>query len=202
MAVARPGAPARAEQLLTDALDTFREIGERRWIAHTRSFQGLLALWREDRAEALAAFREALLISRELGVQLYVAEILERLAALLVKSGEAEDAARFLGAASALREAIAAPSLPVDRLTRDQVAAAAQSAMRRRGVGHGVCGRRTRPLGQVIDQAMAIMTELELAAAPESSARSVGTLPLRAWCRSGPDGARTRGAGSARAAAD
>jgi predicted ATPase/DNA-binding CsgD family transcriptional regulator len=171
-AVARRGDVERAETLLVEAVTLFRAVGERRWMAHTRSLQGLLATWRGDRARALTAFSEALAIARELGVQFYIAEILERLAALLVTSQEPERAARYLGAAAALREAIAAPALAVDQVTRDEAIAAAQSVLGDAAWVEAFETGRMQPLDAIVAEAMAIMSDLQPAATPPVSTGS------------------------------
>jgi DNA-binding CsgD family transcriptional regulator len=141
--------------LLDEALTIFITIGERRWEAHTRSFQGLLAMWRGDFAQAHVALREALRIAHELGVPFFVAEILERLAALLAPRGNAAPAARFLGAAEGLRAAIGSPPLPADRLTRDQAVAAARQALGAEGWAAAFALGHDLPLAQVVAEALA-----------------------------------------------
>jgi non-specific serine/threonine protein kinase len=159
-AAAGIGDVERAEPLLEEALSLFRAVGERRWTAHTRSLQGLLAARRGDRLAALQAFREALDIAHKLGVRFYMAEILERLAALLVNSGEAAPAARFLGAASALRAAIAAPPLPLDRVTVEQATTETRTALGAAAWSTAFADGEARPLDQTIADAMAIMSAL------------------------------------------
>jgi predicted ATPase/DNA-binding CsgD family transcriptional regulator len=155
MALARQGELERAEPLLAEALALFHAIGERRWIAHTRSFQGLLATWRGDHDAALAAFREALGLAVELDVRFYIAEILERMAALIIASGAAEPAARLLGAAGALRECLAAPPLPIDRVTRDQALDAARSMLGDATIAASFAAGRTLPLHEAVAEALA-----------------------------------------------
>jgi predicted ATPase/DNA-binding CsgD family transcriptional regulator len=168
MAVARQGHPERANPLLEEALTLFRAIGERRWIAHTCSFQGLLASWRGDQGEALAAYREALGIAVELDVRFYIAEIFERIAALIAR-GDAERAARLLGAAGALREVIASPPLPVDRLTRDDALTATRAALGDAAYEAARDAGRALPLSEAIAEALA----LEIVVAPEPGTRAV-----------------------------
>jgi DNA-binding CsgD family transcriptional regulator len=155
VAAGRLGQFGRADPLLAEALALFITIGERRWEAHTRSFQGLLAMWRGDLEGALAALREALRLAHELGVPFFVAEILERLAALLVRCGEDAPAARFLGAAEGLRAAIGSPPLPADRLTRDQTTFAAQQALGAEGWAAAFALGRDLPVAQIVAEALA-----------------------------------------------
>jgi predicted ATPase/DNA-binding CsgD family transcriptional regulator len=155
VAAGRLGQFGRADPLLAEALALFITIGERRWEAHTRSFQGLLALWRGDLDGSHAALREALRLAHELGVPFFVAEILERLAALLVRCGETAPAARFLGAAEGLRAAIGSPPLPADRLTRDQTTFAAQQALGAEGWSAAFALGRDLPVAQIVAEALA-----------------------------------------------
>jgi predicted ATPase/DNA-binding CsgD family transcriptional regulator len=168
----------RAEPLLEEALALFRAIGERRWIAHTRSLQGLLASWRGDRLAALRAYREALAIARELGVRFYIAEILERLAALLVASDIAEDAARFLGAAAALRATLASPPLPLDLVNVQHATAGARAALGEAAWSAAFAEGQARPLDRTLSAATAIMSALESdLTRPSSVAALIHALP-------------------------
>jgi non-specific serine/threonine protein kinase len=175
VAAGRLGQPERADPLLDEALTLFLAIGERRWEAHTRSFQGLLAMWRGDGERAYAALREALRIAHELAVPFFVAEILERLSALLVRSGDVAPAARFLGAAEGLRHAIGSPPLPADRLTRDQAAAAARQALGEEAWTATFALGRDLPLAQVVAEALA--SRVGRAAGQISGAGAVAMLP-------------------------
>ena len=169
MAAAHLGDLERAGLLLAEALPIFHTIGERRWKAHLRSFQGLLAAWRGDWTGGISALREALEIASELGVQFYIAEIFERFAVLLVSSGNAQRAPRFLAAAERLREAIASPPLPVDRAIRDQAATAARVAL-----GEATFQAiRAEALGVSLDQVIAEAIALDVGPAAEAGAATV-----------------------------
>jgi non-specific serine/threonine protein kinase len=178
---ARLGDFDRADPLLAEAHALFCALGERRWTAHTRSLQGLVTSWRGDRVAAWEAYRDALAEARTLGVRFYVAEILERMAALLAAGEEAMRAARFLGAADALREAIAAPPLPLDRTTRDEAARLAQETLGGAAWQAAWTEGRGMALEQVIVDALALDPTLVSAtsapAEPALCAHSLGLTP-------------------------
>ena len=171
MAAAHLGDLERADLLLAEALPLFNTVGERRWVAHLRSFQGLLAAWRGEWAAGIAALREALRIASELGVRFYIAEIFERYAVLLVSSGNAPRAPRFLAAAETLREAIAAPPLPVDRAIRDQAATAARVALGEATFQAIQAEARNLSLDQAIAEALALDVEPAAEAGAAAGAR-------------------------------
>jgi hypothetical protein len=79
------------------------------------------------RAEALQ--REALALHRERGDPRRCAEGLEQLASTVGVAGQGERAARLLGAAAALREALGAPQPAQDRADMEQAVAAVRGAL-------------------------------------------------------------------------
>ena len=86
--------------------------------------------WQEgDAASATAHLTESLALRRELGERLGIAECLEGLATVAAGTGQPERAARLLGAAEALREAIGAPLPPVDRPDHDDDDSATRAAL-------------------------------------------------------------------------
>ena len=97
----------RAEVLLREGHDLARRAGDRfsRYIALYN--QARLAQRRGDDAKATALFREGLLFSLEVGDRANIAHCLEGLAAVAVTRGDAEGAARLLGGAQGLSEALA-----------------------------------------------------------------------------------------------
>ena len=114
------GAGAEGEALFEEALVLHREIGNRMWEAIILNHLGIAAYSRRDFEKALAHQREGLRIRQELGDKRGIAESLETFAALEVVRENWERAARFYGAAAALRESIAAPLAPSFRPYYDQ----------------------------------------------------------------------------------
>lgn len=92
-----------------------REIDDRWGIAQSHVVLGDIARAADDRAHAWTRYREGLATYAEIGNRLGVAECLERLACLMARGQAWADAARWFGAASAIRGQIRAPILPIDR---------------------------------------------------------------------------------------
>jgi predicted ATPase/class 3 adenylate cyclase len=111
----RQGDGDRAERVASESLAIFREIGDRWAIAWSLGLFGEIALSRRDDDTARSKFVESMEIRRATGDRLGIAECLEGLAGIAVRDGRAEQAARMLGAAEAIREAIATPQSLADQ---------------------------------------------------------------------------------------
>jgi non-specific serine/threonine protein kinase len=108
------GEDSRAEAALQESHALFLMIGERRTLPYTLNLLGMLA-WRQgNHARAASLLSEGLTLSRDLGSQL---AIVNSLHALLHVATTAQPAlaARWHGAAAAVREAIGNPIQPVER---------------------------------------------------------------------------------------
>ena len=90
-------------------------------------YLGYLALLNDDLEAAASWFRGSLEGSDDLGDEWGLAEAMERLAALAAARANDEHAARIEGAAEALRERLAARSMPFDRLMLGPLLAAART---------------------------------------------------------------------------
>jgi predicted ATPase/DNA-binding CsgD family transcriptional regulator/transcriptional regulator with XRE-family HTH domain len=100
--------------LLTEALTIFRALGNRRYIAHSLSMLGRVATSGGDAATAQTLYEESLSLLIDLGDMFEVASALEGLADAAVRLEQPAWAARLLGAASTLREALGVPRAPLD----------------------------------------------------------------------------------------
>ncbi len=105
----------RAMAYLEECLSVCEELGDKRLTSMTLNILGLIARWQGDFARSAALHIESLALSRELGEKLCIAQSLEGLAGVYGMQKHPERAARLLGAAEAVREAINAPLLPIDR---------------------------------------------------------------------------------------
>ncbi|HEX5691824.1 MAG TPA: response regulator transcription factor, partial [Roseiflexaceae bacterium] len=97
---------------LATALDLDRSIGNRRGMIRSLWGLGHLAHLEGDMAAAGAQLAQSLALAHELGDAWSVGMAIEELASLLIDSGRAEEAARLLGLAEALRVSLGTP-LPV-----------------------------------------------------------------------------------------
>jgi predicted ATPase/DNA-binding SARP family transcriptional activator len=124
---------ARADALLTESHALSESIGFREGIAWCLEQFGLLALARGCAATAGDELRRSFAMHRELRDRWRMASVLEDLAAVaLARAGSgagAERAARLLGAAQAMRDAIGSVLAPCDRPRHDESLVAARAAL-------------------------------------------------------------------------
>jgi tetratricopeptide (TPR) repeat protein len=112
----------RAEPLLEESLYLFEELGDKVTSISPRINLGYLALGHNDHVRARLLFQESLTLSSEFGTKRQLAECLEGLAGVNVAQGQPEHAARLLGAADGLREAICDPLRSFERLQYERTA--------------------------------------------------------------------------------
>lgn len=127
----RQGDYDRAEALLAEGHDLARKAGDRfsRYIALYN--QSRLAQSRGNFVEADALFKEGLMFSLEVGDRANIAYCLEGLAAVAVARGETDRAARLLGGADTLFDAVGARvyTYRPDVSLREQTIAAVQARL-------------------------------------------------------------------------
>ncbi|MFI6880695.1 BTAD domain-containing putative transcriptional regulator [Streptomyces sp. NPDC050400] len=100
------GRPDASEALFTEALEGFRETGDRWGMANSLDQLGMFADWRGDRTRALELIDEALGYARELAAPEETADLLCRRGVVLLRSARyAEAAADFARAAGLARTA-------------------------------------------------------------------------------------------------
>jgi tetratricopeptide (TPR) repeat protein len=109
-----------ARRLYQEAVDGNRSVGN-----HTGTAIGLLnlgsvAYTQEDYAAAQSFFEQSLAIRRELGGKVNYATCLEGLGEVYAAKGQAERAARLLGASESVREATNSPMSLADRPNYDR----------------------------------------------------------------------------------
>jgi predicted ATPase/DNA-binding SARP family transcriptional activator len=128
-AVARyRGDAERASALLTESLSRSEEIGFREGIAWSVEQLGLLAAVDGDPA-AVSLLRRSLDLHIELRDRWRMASVLEDLAAIALSQRAAGQAARLLGAAEAIRDAIGTVIAPAERLQHNQTSTAVRAAL-------------------------------------------------------------------------
>jgi predicted ATPase/DNA-binding CsgD family transcriptional regulator len=115
------GKIAPAQTLLAAALELDRSIGNRRGMIRSLWGLGTVARLQGNIATARANLAQSLALAHELGDVWSVGMALEAVASLLVDTGRGEDAARALGFATALREALGAPLTAVIAAEHERV---------------------------------------------------------------------------------
>jgi hypothetical protein len=115
---------------------------------------GRAALAREDATAAAGAFGEAVNFAHRAGMRWHLAGALEGLAAVAVATGGADQAARLLGAAAALRQAIDAPLPPSAGDAYERTTIAARTGL---GSSYNACWEegRAMPLDDAVALALA-----------------------------------------------
>jgi predicted ATPase/DNA-binding SARP family transcriptional activator len=132
----------RATALLTESRELSSSIGFREGVAWCEEQLGLVALAEGDHAAAAARLRSSYATHRYLRDRWRMSSVLEDLAAVAVAAREddgdggdggddraAELAARLLGAAQAMRDAIGTTLSPCERPQHDRTAAAARRSL-------------------------------------------------------------------------
>ena len=119
----------RASVLLTESLALSEGIGFREGIAWSVEQLGLLAAVDGDPA-AISLLRRSLELHTELRDRWRMSSVLEDLAAIALAQGNVPQAARLLGAAEAIREAIGTVIAPCERLQHNQTTMAVRTALR------------------------------------------------------------------------
>jgi non-specific serine/threonine protein kinase len=123
------GDAAKALALCDEAVRLARQTGAAGRLTLALIYQGQVTSLLDQSADAAAAFQEGLQLAREWESAWGMAECLEGLAVVAASTGQFARAARLLGAAARLREAIGAPVHPVDRADHDRAVQASQSAL-------------------------------------------------------------------------
>ncbi|MBL7063653.1 MAG: tetratricopeptide repeat protein [Anaerolineae bacterium] len=152
----------RAAALLEKCLALFRELGDKRAVALSLARLGSVAAARSKYERAEMLYREGLALLREVGEKRDIAECLEGMAGMALRlgsgqacgQGRAGRAARLLGAAEALREAIGAPLPSADRAGYERLVATVRVRLGE-GTFEQAWGQgRVMPLEQAIEYAL------------------------------------------------
>ncbi len=112
-----------------ESLAIFRELGDKRSIAVSAVNLGIVAAHQGDYLVARALLEESLAIQLELGDKGSISHALDAFGILAAEQGQAKRAARLLGAAEALREAIDAPLPPSERAGHEPDIAKVRAAL-------------------------------------------------------------------------
>jgi predicted ATPase/class 3 adenylate cyclase len=144
----------RATAYYEEALAFSRQAGDRASAYIMMSNLGNVARRQGDLARAAKLHRESLAFAQQRGDLRSVAERLECLAWDLGSGGDGEHAARLLGAAAAIRQAIGAPLPPSEQAETEAAVSAARSAIGEQEWATAFAAGRSLPLDQVLREAL------------------------------------------------
>jgi len=123
------GEYAKAASLSEQAYALFETLEDSEGMAFALVNQGFAALSEHEHERAIALLRQALRRLAELEFRDVIGYCFEGLAAVLAFTGQAEPAARLLGAAEALRDSLGVDLAPAERETHEETAAAVREAL-------------------------------------------------------------------------
>jgi predicted ATPase/DNA-binding CsgD family transcriptional regulator len=144
------GKYARAGSFLEEGLALYREFGLKSEIASPLYSLGRVAFGQGDYTRAQALHREGLTLSLEVGEKWLIALGLEELGAVVALQGQTAWAARLVGAAEALREAIGSIPLPAERSNYERGIAYARTQLGEKAFAAALAEGRTMTPQQVL----------------------------------------------------
>jgi non-specific serine/threonine protein kinase len=118
-----------ARSLYEESLKWNKQAGIKQQVGTTNANLGAVAYYQGDYEAARSYYQESLVIAQELGEDRGIAFAVDGFAALDVKHGEPERAARLAGAAEALYKALGFELEPADREFHDRYLAEARAAL-------------------------------------------------------------------------
>jgi predicted ATPase/DNA-binding CsgD family transcriptional regulator len=123
------GSHAQARSLQEEALAMMRSAGDRRGVTRVLHAFGLIALREGDCATARALLERTIGLVAQFGDRLFMSISVDGLAGVAVVEGKAEEAARLLGAADSLREAVGVVLPPAYRPDQEAVETGCRSRL-------------------------------------------------------------------------
>jgi len=166
------GDAATARSQIEESMEIAREIGYRLGTYESLFVSGRVEALEGDYAAAHARYEESLAIGSEVGENLNITFNLEGLADVATVQGEPTWAARLLGSAEALREAMGTPVPPVYRPDYERSVAAARAQLGEKSCAAAWAEGRT----MTPEQALASEDQLILPT-PTSPARPAAAYP-------------------------
>jgi DNA-binding CsgD family transcriptional regulator len=129
----------------------YREVGEKACIALLSCRLGSIVQLQADHARAAVLYDESLLLYKELGSRLGIAQALEGMATVRGACGQPEPATRLWAAAEALREEIGATTPDPEHARHEPAIATARKALGERAFANAWAEGRRLTLEQVLD---------------------------------------------------
>src|SRR5262249_14262739 len=144
----------QAERLFAEGLALMRQEGSISHSSVALLYLGHVAREQGDHGRAAALYQESLSLSQGLGDKLRVVRGLDGLATAASARGDAVHAARLLGAAAAVRAALATSLHPMDRPAFERTSAALREALGSEAYAAAVAEGAALSLDQAIIEAL------------------------------------------------
>jgi predicted ATPase len=148
------GEISTARRYYEESIGTARELGEKNLVAYALNGLAHVLYLEGDYAEANHYYRESLLVAQEIGERRCVAYCLEGFAKVESRYGDARRAARLLGAAESLRQAIGAPLVQAEREELDQDVIVTQNRLGERAFEDAFAEGRAITVEQTVESAL------------------------------------------------
>jgi predicted ATPase/class 3 adenylate cyclase/DNA-binding CsgD family transcriptional regulator len=163
----RQGDYATARQRWEESVSLCQQAGNFTWAAHALTGLGLVALAENDPEGAESYFRESLKLPGDALRPLEVPPALVGIAAVGISRGQAERAARLLGAAEQLSSTVRMPLTSFFRELHERSTVAARAMLAEEAFATAWSAGQTMTLGQAV--AYALMTEQPVISEPDTT---------------------------------
>lgn len=155
----RQGEYELASTLCEESLALWRELGDKRMLGVSTHKLGLAACGKGDQTLARDLLQKALRLLLELRDRYKITQILEGLAKIASAEGNAERAARILGAAEALRQAANLPLPPSERTDYEHDITALRAKLDEAAFSNVWAEGRAMTMEQAVEYALAEQVE-------------------------------------------
>jgi tetratricopeptide (TPR) repeat protein len=160
------GDVAQAQAYFMESLPIFEHLDSKEGLAWTHYKLGIVAVECKDHDGAITHLHEYFVLSQELGYKLGVITALEGMARAVALSGQSAQfalAARLLGAAAIVREAVHMPLIATDPTAVDPGIATAKATLGEPAWRAEWSIGRSLPMDQIVAEALMPLTALRLA---------------------------------------
>jgi len=148
------GEISSARRYYEESIETAYELGEKNLVAYALNGLAHVLYLEENYPEANRYYRESLLVSQEIGERRCIAYCFEGFAKIASRHGSARRAARLLGAANALRQALGAPLIQAEREELDQDVIVTQNRLGERAFEEAFAEGRAIAIEQAVEYAL------------------------------------------------
>jgi DNA-binding CsgD family transcriptional regulator len=189
--LALSGESERGAAMMEEGLSIHRELGNKQGLGNKLSDLGILEHDAGNEGAAARHYLESIQLLLEGGDTWYISSPVGGLAAIACRAGSVAQAARLIGASSALRERSGAALWPKERVRFEQTVAVARASLGTDEFARQEAAGRALPLTEVLAEAAAVAEAQPLDPTPAEtgglSPREHEVLKLLAVGRSNPE---------------